>query len=276
MEKRWITIRVNWPLSWECWAIQSLFETTFAHKARTRSTHKFLQWQHFILILFDWQIRNLVYLWSDRSSTTPSWMRLRYNTWRTQHALQFLSAEHSFSACLIIKSLLSCYIQVFANGVCIQCHGVQLVEQYISGHLRDAAQVKHAWSISSAVSTPPVLALKSSLERQVVLIMSPINLLEVNPLLLKLHKENTGRRTLRTLPFWEKFRYPHVDELQWSWIPKYGYRFIWSHISWNTSLAPSTSAGMNLFVPGLALIIFILLHVHFIAKNNVAKRHHFY
>ena len=36
MEKRLITTWVNWPLSKECWAIQLHFETTFAHRARTR------------------------------------------------------------------------------------------------------------------------------------------------------------------------------------------------------------------------------------------------
>jgi len=47
----------------------------------TQGQNKFEQWQHFILVLFDWQIRNLVLLWSDMSSTAPSWLRFICNTW---------------------------------------------------------------------------------------------------------------------------------------------------------------------------------------------------
>ena len=159
--KQWITIQVSWPLSWECWAIESHLETTFAHKTRTRSTHKFAV-AHFILVLFDRQIWNLVYVWSDMSSTTPPWMRFRCNTWETLQALQFLSAEHSFSACLIIKSLLvvTCkYLQmVYASSATMS----NWSKNTAIGHLRDAAQVEHARSISSAVSTPPLVALHSS------------------------------------------------------------------------------------------------------------------
>ena len=108
MWKRSKIIQVNWPLSWECWTIQSDFKTTFAHRARTCSTHKFLQWQHFILVLFNWQIQNLAYLWSYMLSTAPSWMHFRYNTWGTLDALQFLSAEHSF--CCLFGNKIHSYL----------------------------------------------------------------------------------------------------------------------------------------------------------------------
>ena len=256
--------------------MQSHFETTFAHRARTRSTHKFLQWQRFILVLFNWQIRNLVHLWSDMSSTDPSWMRFRFNAWGTLDTLQFLSTEHSFPASLTIKSFFGCYLQIFANGVCIQCHNVQLVEQYSkwpsSGCCPSKACMEHF--ISCIHTTLTNIEIQSCLETQVVLIMSPTNLLEIHPLPLKLCKENTGQRTRWTLLFWEKTRYLHVDELQWYREFQNTIIVLWSHISWNTSLALCTCAGMNCFVPDLALIRFRLLHVHFVAQNNATKWHH--
>jgi len=171
----------------------------------------------------------------------------------------------------------SCYMQIFANGVCIQCHNVQLIEEYSnwpsSGCCPSRACVEHF--ISCIHTTLSSAAFQSCLKRQVVLFMSLTNLLEVHPLLLK----NSTKKIQA------KERFEHFfseSEFAISMSTSFSYcklqhmvTALWSHNSWNTSLALSASAGMNCFAPSLALTI-LLLHVHSVAKNNVTKWHHFY
>ena len=206
MEKRWTTTRVNWPLCWECWAIHLHLKTTFYTQNSEFGS--------------EWHVLNISIL---------NAFQMQYMG--TLHALQFHSAEHSLSATLIIKSLFSCSLQIFANGVCIQCHNVQLVEQYNkwppSGCCQSRACMEHfIICIHTTLISVEVL---SCLERQVVLI-SPTNFLEVHPLFLKLHTENVGQRTLPTLLFSKRTRYSNVDELQWWWIKKDGHRSMVPHL----------------------------------------------
>jgi len=79
-EKQSITTRVNWPLSWECWAIQLHFETTFAHRARTRSAHKLWTVATFHSC-FVWLAYSEFGSFMEWHASAAPWMRFRCNTW---------------------------------------------------------------------------------------------------------------------------------------------------------------------------------------------------
>jgi len=88
MEKRFITTRVNWPLSWECWAIQ-LISKQLLHTGPEHVPHThFEQLQHFILVLFDWLMRVLVLLWIDMPQQLLECVSDAIHG--SLHALQFL------------------------------------------------------------------------------------------------------------------------------------------------------------------------------------------
>jgi len=178
-------------------------------------------------------------------------------------ALQFLSAELSFSGCLIIKSL----FQLLLANICKRCmhdassatmsNWLKIQQVVIFGML--AKNSMHG-AISSVrpIHTITNAEVQSCLERQVVLIMSHTMFLEVHPLLLKLHKKNTGQRMLRTLLSCKIIRYPHVDEHHVSRIPKYGHRFLVPHLLKHV-FSIVYMCRNEFFVPGLVLIIFLLL-----------------
>jgi len=65
MEKRLITTRANCPLA-ENVELSKYISKQLLHTQPEYVPHThFEQLQHFILVLFDWLIRNLVLLWSD-------------------------------------------------------------------------------------------------------------------------------------------------------------------------------------------------------------------
>jgi len=78
MEKRLITTWVNWPLSKECWAIQLHFETTFAHRARTRFHTQIWKKTHKIWVWLAYSEFGSFMEW--HASAAP-WMHFRCNTW---------------------------------------------------------------------------------------------------------------------------------------------------------------------------------------------------
>jgi len=71
------------------------------HGQHTLHTH-FEQLQHFILVLFDWLIRNLFFYGVTCLSSSLNAFQMQYM--ESLHAWKFLFGEHSFSASLIIKS----------------------------------------------------------------------------------------------------------------------------------------------------------------------------
>jgi len=80
MEIRLITTWVNWPPSWKCWAIQLHFETTFAHRARTRSTHTLWTVATFHSC-FVWLAYSEFGSFMEWHTSAAPWMRFRCNTW---------------------------------------------------------------------------------------------------------------------------------------------------------------------------------------------------
>jgi len=79
MEKRLITTRVIRPLSWECWAIQLHFETTFAHRAE-HVPHKLwtVATYHSCFVWLAYSEFGSFIEW--HASAVP-WMRFRCSAW---------------------------------------------------------------------------------------------------------------------------------------------------------------------------------------------------
>jgi len=178
MEKRWITTRVNWPLSWECWTIQLQIETTVAPRVRTNLNSGNISFLFCLTGKFG--------IWFFYGVTCPQQLHPDCASYAIHGGSTCLNSFSlvfaTFFASLIIKSLFICYMQIFANGVCSRCRTVQLVEQCSkwpsSGCCLSRACIEHF--ICCIHTTLTSVEVQSCLERHVVLIMSPANLLEVH------------------------------------------------------------------------------------------------
>jgi len=198
MEKRWITTRVATFHSCFVWLATSEFGS-----------------------FMEWHVLN---------SSIPNAFQMQYVGDSTCLTVSLRWTQ--LSASLIIKSLfelLLAHIFKWCLHPVPQCPTGWTIQHVATFGM--LPKIEHAWSISSASSTPPLLVLKSSRDWKDTSLLLCLPLFCWKFILYfktpqRKHRPKNASNTF----FWERSRHSHVVELQWSWLPKNGHRFMASHL----------------------------------------------